>query len=1418
MSDQNVEFPALTLPALLRRAAGRSPDAIAVRDARSALTYADLDAEIHRTAWYLKEQGVEPGVHVAVSLPRGVDAVVTQAALFTLGAVYVPVDASYPAELLTSMITDVDARFLIASTGQVITSPATRIDLDDHAVRRQIATRSAELLDRDPQLGDVAYVIHTSGTSGRPKPVAVSHRAIANSTQARLHRYPERVTGFALISPMTFDSSLAGIWWTLLSGGELRLLSPGTSDAVTELAEALTSGDVSHTLLTPSLHRILLSTVDRPSDVLRRVVVAGEACPQELVAEHHRVLPDVELVNEYGPTEAAVWCSSATLGPGADVVVGTPIANTELWIVDENGQVAEAGELGEVGVAGANLANGYLNDPELTAARFVPHPRDRSRLVYRTGDLGRWRADGQLELRGRLDEQIKVRGYRVEPDGVAAALREHPGVRDAVVVAGNGLVAYVVPEWDERTAADELRDRWTGVVDDLDHHDERSGWTSSYTGEQLSEADMAEWVATTVALAEEHDPRSVLELGCGTGQLLTRLAPGRARVVGLDVSRPTLDALAERLIAAGLHHVDLRHGDATETAGLTGFDLVLCNSVTQYFPGEAYLADVVTRALHAGRRVVFGDIRDLALQDAFHAAVVLANAPDDAPVTRLREQWRKRVERDPQLLVDPRWFTSAITGRHVDIRPRGGERRNEMNDFRFDVVVSDGPATEIANWHEWPGDLDGLHTLLIGDTPVGLQRIPNRRTAGACAVRAQLAGTGDLTVADLRRLADDAELVAVHPAEISALAEELGWTVRFSRAAGWPDGEFDAVFLRPGDDTLICWPQPQSGGDLINAPVHRHVITSATENLLPDVRGHAATTLAEHERPATYVVLTELPLTGHGKVDRAALPAPSAARPALSTPYERPVRPIEIRIAEILADLLGIDRVGRHDDFVELGGDSLLAVRAAVRLGDHFGVALPVRTVFDAPTVDGLAQVIATAPRTAAAPAAVDTGSTKLPLSVPQMLLWGHDLQLDRGVVPGPACTLSINYRITGPLDEDALSRAVDELVRRHEALRVTLSFDGGPLEAFQVVNEPPKNVLRKENADRMDATDALVRLQRATPLNPAEGRVFATELITSSDVEHLLALRMHHMIADGCAVEVVERDLTALYNGIELPEAPNYRSVLARQPAAPGPDDLPYWTEKIAGCRPAVLVPPAHLETVTEPHSTQVRSLVLPAEQAQPFLTFVRGQKITLYSALYTVLVSLMAADTGDPEVRLISVNGARRDADLERTAGIFLDGVLLRHETKPGQSIRQAFADAGATVRDALRHDGIPLLGLTQLLPDMEAAFGLSQSLVFEVLGEPYSLRLDGCDVRRSDYFMEDFAGEVFQIPCQLCVIGRQEGDEIRLIGMYDPAYVPSSYVDGLLERMRDVVVASTEDVSAPLDGVVEADAWMLSLQDNA
>jgi len=451
----DADYPAdRTIHELIGTVALAHPDRDAVIGSGISVSYGALDRRAELIAERLRAIGVRPGGRVAVSIARSPATVVAILGVLKAGGAYVPLDPDLPAARNSFLLKDTAARAVIVEEGV----EAPKVDSARAAVAVVELDRAGNISSA-PVEGtaagdgeyagpdDPAYVIYTSGSAGLPKGVVVTHRNLVNSTYARVHAYDGDVKRFLLLSPFIFDSSVAGLFSSLTQGGTLVLPEPRMEQDVDHLADLVATHGVTHTLALPTVYGLMLELADTTKlQSLELIMVAGEACPPTLVAEHYEKLPATRLVNEYGPTEATVWCTVQHLGPpglsadGGDtamrVPIGRPIANTQAFILDRDGRPVPVGVPGELHVGGLGLARGYLDSPELTADRFIDvslPKRGRTRL-YRTGDVARFLADGTIDLLGRTDFQVKIRGQRIELEEIEMVLKEHPAVRDAAAV------------------------------------------------------------------------------------------------------------------------------------------------------------------------------------------------------------------------------------------------------------------------------------------------------------------------------------------------------------------------------------------------------------------------------------------------------------------------------------------------------------------------------------------------------------------------------------------------------------------------------------------------------------------------------------------------------------------------------------------------------------------------------------------------------------------------------------------------------------------------------------------------------------------------------------------------------------------------------------------------------------------------
>ncbi|MEW5985067.1 MAG: amino acid adenylation domain-containing protein [Chloroflexota bacterium] len=492
-----------TLADLFQAQVQRTPDAVALVFGGETLTYSQLNTRANQLAYHLRARGVGPGVLVAVCAERSLELVIGLLAIFKAGGVYAPLDPSYPQERLAFMLADSQARVLLTQTGLGTSDWGLTHDQPNPQSPMVVYLDTVgPALTEGPltnpvsgvTLADLAYVIYTSGSTGRPKGVAMSQRALVNliwwqMTKATRLRAPRTLQ----FTPLSFDVSLQETFSCWCSGGALVLISEETRRdpeatlrlLIDERIEQLFIIFTPLQQLAEASGRLGLAPV-----TLREVITAGEQVQVTPVVAHFFArLPDCTFQNQYGPSETHIVTAYPLEGPVSDwpalPPIGRPIANTEIYILDSRRQPVPVGVAGELYIGGAQVAEGYLNRPELTAERFIPNPFIESRgaaeqgsrgaeaplppcppalrRLYKTGDLARWRPDGNIEFLGRMDHQVKVRGYRIELGEIEAVLTKHPAVREAVVVARQDspgdkrLVAYVVPSSQPLTTA-ELRD------------------------------------------------------------------------------------------------------------------------------------------------------------------------------------------------------------------------------------------------------------------------------------------------------------------------------------------------------------------------------------------------------------------------------------------------------------------------------------------------------------------------------------------------------------------------------------------------------------------------------------------------------------------------------------------------------------------------------------------------------------------------------------------------------------------------------------------------------------------------------------------------------------------------------------------------------------------------------------------------
>jgi amino acid adenylation domain-containing protein len=468
-----------TIHELFEQQAERTPDAVALSFEAAELTYRELDERANQLARHLQSLGVRAESPVGLCVERSLEMVVGLLGILKAGGAYVPLDPQYPQERLSFMLADSGVSVLLTQKHLLDALPSARariVSLDSEW--DEIAAHDERDLDGATTAGALAYIIYTSGSTGTPKGVSVEHRNVVRLVKENAYARFGADEVFLQLAPISFDASTFEIWGSLLNGARLVVMPP-RQPSLEELGQAVRERGVTTLWLTTGLFHLMAA--ERPGDLrsLRLLLTGGDVASPAHVQKFLREAGGCTLVNCYGPTENTTFTTYHPMNGVEEfahsVPIGKPIANTQVYVLDEHLQPVPVGVAGELYTGGDGVARGYLNRPELTAERFIPDPfgaRAGARL-YRTGDLCRFTGDGRIEFLGRGDNQIKLRGFRIELGEIEAALTRYAGVREAVVVVlkdetsgDKRIVAYVVAAREGGVGGDELRDQLRETLPD----------------------------------------------------------------------------------------------------------------------------------------------------------------------------------------------------------------------------------------------------------------------------------------------------------------------------------------------------------------------------------------------------------------------------------------------------------------------------------------------------------------------------------------------------------------------------------------------------------------------------------------------------------------------------------------------------------------------------------------------------------------------------------------------------------------------------------------------------------------------------------------------------------------------------------------------------------------------------------------
>ncbi|MBT6053763.1 MAG: AMP-binding protein, partial [Candidatus Scalindua sp.] len=964
---------------------------------------------------------------------------------------------------------------------------------------------------------------------------------------------------------------------------------------------------------------------------------------------------------------------------------------------------------------------------------------------------------------------VKLRGYRIELGEIESVLASHPVVQHSAVIMcedrqhDKKLAAYVVIGAELSTMQSEFREQnlsnhvshWRELYENIhtqpasDEQDDFNitGWNSSYTGEPIPAEEMREWVDQTASRIRALSPDRVLEIGCGTGLLLSRIAPHCTMYTGTDFSDTALSSLENYIKKRrDLSHVTLYSGSAEETGFLedNNIDTVILNSVAQYFPGMDYLFKVIealVKTVKPGGAIFLGDLRSLPLFETFHTSVLLHKAENDMSLDELRLLIKQSISEEKELVIHPEFFTMLkehlpAIGR-VDIAPKRGEYCNELSLFRYDVTLHIGTKQQMDEDIEWVvwNDSRDLEDKLKShgksyEETNGFRGVRDDRIS-KYVYAVELLHDAQC---DLKNVGEFRDHIAQKFAtETIRITPETIYTLAGKYPVDWMDvdatGSYNIIISGKWNviDTFVK-DVHENEDFLLQERVHSYgnnpLKTEEDREQIKSLRGYLAERIPDYMLPATITILDKMPLTPSGKIDRNALPDADHTGFFPGEEYIAPRNEIEDKLATIWGDLLDKDRIGINDNFFELGGHSLKAVRVISKIHYEFGVEVNLRNLFLYPTISGLAEVIAGTEQSAYTPIAAIPEADHYPLSHSQKRLWTLDkFEKDTIAYNAPAALM-----IEGDLNLEALQGAFGSLIERHEILRTRfITVNGEPRQKIEKANSFYIDIVDMSDSSNADKDAKIAAYEYAhSPFNLEKGELIRVKAIKLKDNRCMLLLNMHHIICDGWSIPIFVRELMAFYESnlhgmdamlpalsIQFKDYTVWHNEQLESDSLKGAGD--YWHRKLSGEIPVMDLPADFPRPAVQSFEGNRVNFTINKEDTHSLKRLAGANGVSTFMGFVAMVKTVIYRYTGQNDIIVGTPIAGRQHKDLDGQIGFYVNTLALRDDVKGEEPFSMLLKKVKETVTAGFDNQIYPF---DLLVEELEVKRDMSRSPLFDVM----------------------------------------------------------------------------------------------------
>jgi len=982
------------------------------------ISYKELYDKIILLSLRLQQICVKKNTLIAILLPKGADQIIAALGILKSGAAYMPISIHESPERKQSLLKQGEVKVVITLSSMIaecewlasyMTIPLDTFFLTQLAAFSNHANENEIINFSQVYPSDLAYVLFTSGSTGTPKGVMISHENAMNTIQEINQRFNVTSSDKILaLSALDFDLSVYDIFGILSVGGTIII---PTEEELIEPKQWLSLIDRYQVTIwdtVPGFMEMLIrciklndlnnKIVNTSLSSLRLILLSGDWIRVHLPKEIKKYSPSAKIISLGGATEASIWSIAYPINVDEindswkSIPYGKSLKNQTFYILDENQKTVCDHQEGELYIGGAGVGLGYWRDEINTAYHFIYHPS--LGYLYRTGDKGRWLSDGNIEFLGRVGEEYKLRGFRIDLKAIETCIQSTQEVKRAVVKivkhaeSCDSLVAFVECE----NLTEYLRNNiylyqqlvnrhvgyWQEIYDSLfentmttttDPHFNTTGWVSSYSRKCIPEYQMREWRDTTVSRIMALKPKRILEVGVGTGLLLAEIAP---KVSVYDVVDSSVKAIhyIEKYFDGHEKYQHIRC-IAYNTLNLEqNYDTIILNSVSQYFPDAMYFTRILDTLIDQTVRdgqIFLGDIYNYDYLEDFHLSVQIQQQPTSMKLSQFRTLVNELIAKESQLYINPQFIMDYAKQHprisHVEIHLKSGSTHNEINGFRYDVVLSiDKKIHSLSTVHEINNNIfSGINDIrnYLSDHKhknVVIRNVPNLRLIGLSHYEVFKEKTHDSIESLRSAVFNDSFSVSLDPYDCYQLGNDIGYQV----CCTWSSDKycFDVAFYIEENPLAYQCPEKISfekpSFQHTNSPLqyqfHRFVESSIRERVSAD--------LAPYMQPHDIIFVSSIPFTANGKVNYKALLALAEMVSQEEEAYLQTNSPLEEQILELFKRVLKVKQVNITKNFTQQGGDSLRMLEIIHEIESRYEVHLTIGELMMSSSVRELARFL----------------------------------------------------------------------------------------------------------------------------------------------------------------------------------------------------------------------------------------------------------------------------------------------------------------------------------------------------------------------------------------------------------------------------------------------------------------------------